>query len=490
MKRSSKTSPVQIIDFADFSGGLNLRDSPENIAVNELSECLNMAYAKEPGRLTTRGGLASALWTLQAPANGLLAASGGLLAASGGHLYLLEYDGNKVTDKGALTGAEPPAFCRWENDVYIATGGKLQKYSDGTLSAVPDSPDRVSGVYARMGRLFAWNTGSDTLRGSAVGDPLKWGLPSGTATDADPIEIQIGYKVAGNIVGAVPGLRDVIFFKTSGIFRLVGEYPNWTIAEITRDDSLVNKSSVAEIDGLVYYLAKGKGLRLLQGSQGYEQILPADAMSRVADWISGRLNGALARLMPVKGEGFVIVAPDTSPRVLTAWRKPGMPALMWQFPETVHAACETDDGSVYIACGKSVYKYYPNVFNDAGSKIETKFVTKKIIGFSNFLLKRLKILLSRLKEDKTAELKIYCNGVLLLSINGANVELGVYIYGDNRIIYGLDKYMDDDNVEINRQDYNVHDTLRTSAIVIEFSGNMPYQLINFSAEITPVGVIA
>ena len=87
MRRASKHAVERtVLDFSDFSGGLNLRTAPENIAQNELAECRNMTYSSQPGRLRTRAGVGLPLHTFGAPIDALFWDSGALLTAAGGVL--------------------------------------------------------------------------------------------------------------------------------------------------------------------------------------------------------------------------------------------------------------------------------------------------------------------------------------------------------------------------------------------------------------------
>ena len=65
--------------FSAFSGGLNLRQPPENIAENELSQCLNMTFSDTTGRLRTRPGLGPAIHGFGAAVTGLKWYASGLM---------------------------------------------------------------------------------------------------------------------------------------------------------------------------------------------------------------------------------------------------------------------------------------------------------------------------------------------------------------------------------------------------------------------------
>lgn len=505
MRRASKHAVEgTVLDFSDFSGGLNLRTAPENIAQNELAECRNMTYSSQPGRLRTRAGVGLPLHTFGAPIDALFWHSGVLLTAAGGVLYKYAPApagaAGTTTQIGALTGAVRPQFCVFGTDVFIASGGKLQKYDGSTLTTVTDSPVHAVGLYARAGRLFCFETDSDMLRGSAVGDGTVWTIPP-SATDADPCETQIGYKVAGNIVAAVPSLTDVIFFKSRATFRLVGEYPEWKIVEISRDEEIANRDTAANVAGYLFYLEKSKGMRLLQGTDGYEEIAPGDALVNINPWLRNNMSDTACRVWNLRGRNILLISAGAG-KLLPTYYEYGiasMPALMWEFYGDVRDVAEPDRDNLYIAIGANLHDFSGRTSEDydsaAGSHlspVSCSFSTKKVVGASEFLTKRLGIsanslnLLVNVVSDEP--LRISVAGVPLMNVI-FEVDGSPYIYNDTRFIYDNEDYVWGGLQTY--QDFYMHNVLRSKYVQVCFeSSGVPFQLTRFTLETVPVGVVS
>lgn len=134
MRRALSTVQPTVLDFSTFPGGLNLRDDAENIADNELAECLNMTYSSAPGRLRVRHGLGSALAEYSYRVNGLCWYNGKLLAATvtDNKLYHVNHAQGAESLIGTLTGGWRPYWCEFGGKLYIASHGKLQEYNGTT----------------------------------------------------------------------------------------------------------------------------------------------------------------------------------------------------------------------------------------------------------------------------------------------------------------------------------------------------------------------
>lgn len=497
MKRASRhRSDTQILEFSDFSGGVNIRTAPENIALNELADCVNMTYSTAPGRLRTRQGTGEPIHDFGSPISGMYWYDGGLVVAAGGSLYYHTTSETRLL--GTLTGSLAPSWAEFGGDLYVASGGKIQLFAHAThvLTAVEDSPAAAIGVYARAGRLFCWQSDSDALRGSAVGDASRWTIPP-SATDADPVETQIGYKVAGNIVCCIPSLTDVIVFKTHAAFRLVGEYPQWTIKEISRDEVLSNGHSAVNIGGYLFYIESSKGVRLLQGTQGYEEIMPADALQKVNPWIRDHLDASKCRLWHLQARNILLVAPGAE-TILPAYYEFGlssMPVLKWEFPTPVTDVVEPDHDSLFLAMGNCIYDFSGASSSDYDpatatlSFVHCRFSSKRLVGFSEYLLKRIGVTTNMLRRVISQDtLTINCSGRRLLPIVFYSDE-SAPVYGNITPVYGNDTPIG--NVYKEKQDFTKHNMFRTRALQIQFeSTGAPFELSRFAIEYVPVGVVA
>lgn len=493
MRRTTRSTEVTTIDFSNFSGGINLITAPENIEQNELAECVNMTYSSQPGRLRTRDGIGMPVVTYPSDITSLYWYEKGkvLLASSGTTLYEIKPQEKAI---GTLSGTSAPYYCEFGDELFIASGGKIQKFNplSSTLETVSGSPS-LHGLYSRAGRLYGWNESSDTISGSGVGDPLNWTVPD-SPTDADPVEVQIGYKVAGNIVGCYPSMTDVIVFKEHATFRLIDEYPDWSIKEVSRDEALANGHSAVIVGGVLYYLEKSKGMRVLKGSDEYSQILPSDTLKKVNPWVRGSLDNKTCRLWNLPARNILLVSPGGRKVLPAYYEYDSMPALQWEFHDNVNGICEPDRNTLYIAVGKSVFNFsgvsaFDIDENGELGLVSCRFSTKKFLSFNEYLLKRLSINAASLDVLSTDEkLNVFVNDTRLLSISFFRDE-SPYVYGNLEIVH--ESSMEFGSTFSMRQDFAKHNLYRTPTLQVSFvSKGAPYELTRFSLEVCGVGVTA
>ena len=200
------------------------------------------------------------------------------------------------------------------------------------------------------------------------------------------LEVDIGYKDGGDIVAVVPMSSDVVVFKSSGsIFRLVGEYPDWAIYEITRSQSLLTRFSIVQSQNDVFFLSP-TGFSSLRAVQEYGNVKTSEegykvnsAISEIAD------TGAKVWSLPSKGQ--IWVRPETSEYVWVyhtinkAWTKFKMPGAV-----TGHAS--VDSGTEYISIGQNIYTVGGD--DDNGTAITGYMKGKKFTAPNNYLIKRLR----------------------------------------------------------------------------------------------------
>ena len=138
----------------DFSGGLNTTSTVEGIAENQLADVLNMEVDHSTGCLKTVAGT-KMLLTAE---NVFAAAYDGinhvlLVVLEDKTVHVTTLDGAALGDSlGKLTGELYPVCAAWEDELLLASGGKLQYYNGKTLVTL-ESPDAKS-VYIRAGRVL------------------------------------------------------------------------------------------------------------------------------------------------------------------------------------------------------------------------------------------------------------------------------------------------------------------------------------------------
>ena len=502
MRRALATVEPSYLDFSNFAGGLNLRTAPENIADTELAACVNMTYSTSPGKLRTRAGIGEALEEFSTRVKGMYWYSGQLLVATNDKKLwkVATSDQETTAEIGTLSGGWRPMWCEFGGKLYIASHSTLQEYDGTTLTTITGAPN-ADVVYARAGRVYCSYHGSDTIHGCAVGDPTQWTVPV-SPTDADPVEVQIGYKVAGAITAIVPALTDVIVFKEHGIFRLIGEYPDWSIKEVTRDEAVANHHCVCSVAGFVYYLDDFKGLRILQGTQGYEEIAPAEALPNVNPWIREHMNHDYSGIWHLPARNMLVIIPNDNDgnECLPCYYEFGhqsMPALLWSFHGPVQAIVEPDRDHLYIAVDNGVYDfsgvsaYDPDPDNGGALRlVQCGFSTKVYRGFSHYVVKRMTIRAESLEKQvlTTVPCQVLVNDIPYMGLL-FNEDFSPMIYGNDAQVY-----LNDGDLILTFFDYvdfSKHNLCRQKSIQFHFSNEgAPFELTRFAVEMYPVGVTA
>ena len=247
---STKHARQQQVSIADFSGGLNTSSSMAGIQPNQLSEVLNMELDSVTNRLKTVAGTVDVMAvsgvTLWAAAWDEINKKM-ILVDTAKRVYATNLTGGIGSSLGTLTGSLYPVTANWENGLLIASGGKLQYYNGTALVTLTNSPNSNS-VYTRASRVVV-TTGNE-VHYSAVGDETDWTEDSNS--DASSVWVEAGYKDGGQFIGMVNLSSDILILKNNRrVYRLSGEYPDWAIAEVSRNVECVGRRSFASIAGNV-----------------------------------------------------------------------------------------------------------------------------------------------------------------------------------------------------------------------------------------------
>lgn len=394
-KLATKHSTHEVVTFSDFTGGLNLALPSEIIADNELQEAVNFEFASDTGVLRVRSGLIP-VYDFPWPVSDIIPTpeSGVILVRAGDMIHKI--DGDEVTHIGNVSGDKPASYEQWgdgeaRNSLLMAFGAHLYLY-DGTGVDIIDTenaPTAVEVVFVQTGRVIVAQSNSDTIRYSGVGDPTNWIED----TDGDSISVDVGYKDGCSMraIAAIAG--EIIVFKApegqpehGRIYRLQGDYPDWSIIPYSRGSSAWNQMSVLNIGGDVFFLTR-EGLANLATATEYGDFK--------LGWVGSKVNTALSptlsdscRLwhMPIRSQ---------------AWISDGVSGDIWcyhysigdngawtlmRFQQPVAAAAPAH-GHVYVAMGGGVYKMTDDAADDAGTPIEATLKTKTIIRHNQIFLK-------------------------------------------------------------------------------------------------------
>lgn len=493
MKRSSRHSvDTQTLQFSVFSGGLNLRSAAENIEDNQLSDCANMTYSTQPGRLRTREGIGAPVCAFEDNVDGMCWYKGSLVVVCGRQIYVVTTAGVKAL-LGEASSTLVPSFVEFGEDLFIATGGKIQKFDGSVLSTVDDSPAHTVGLYARAGRVFCWERNSDTIRGSAVGNASIWTVPD-SSVDSDPVDVQIGYKVAGNIVACVPLMNEVIVFKQDCVLRLGGEYPDWEVKEISRDEAIANSHSAVEVAGFLYYVERSKGARLLQSTEGYNEVAPGETLIDVNPWIRMNMDAASCRVWHLPARNIILLGAGNSV-ALPSYYEFGlrsMPTLKWTFYGVLHDVVEVDRDHLYLAIGTNIHDMnLENVFDWTPTEGQivpmSDFTTKTYLPLTDYLVKRVMVAgsaLSDLADEEPVE----------ISLGGEHILDMQFTRQDAPFVYEVSKEVfsnDNDLFSAYWQEtiFEMHNPVRLDDIQLHIDGSRcPFELSKITVELVQIGV--
>ncbi len=382
MRLGVKHANQQTVVRADFSGGLNTAASIESIAENQLFECINMDVDHSTGRLKTVSGTeemvtqAGIFAAVYDTINDKL-----LLVLEDKSVHIAEMDGSVGESLGTLTGDLYPSYCAWETGVLIASGGKLQYYNGSELVTIDTSPTSNS-VYIRASRVLV--TDAENIYYSAVGDETDWS--DSTGDDSSSKWIEAGYKDGGKFIGMASLSSDVIIIKDNRrVYRLSGEYPDWTMAEISRNVECAGRRSYCSVADAVFVLGKNE-VQVIQPTDNYGDMQPANVGTLVTSELQRLPEDAIVRYIPPLsqvwfiGSGGEVLLYDLTTK---SWYKR-------RFNSPVVDAFSVGD-RVYVIKEASVSKLNDAVFYDDGLPLVWRFRAQRLLSQNEYLLKRTQI---------------------------------------------------------------------------------------------------
>lgn len=360
-KLASKHVNAELINFVDFTGGLNLARPAEGIAGNEMQVAENFEYAPDTGLLRVRGGIAP-VYTFPEAVTDIIPIAGGnaALVRSGDDLHNLT-DGVALKI-GSVDGGGPVSFEYWGDDkssVVMAFGAHLHLYDGTTLKMIDteNAPDAASAVYYRAGRIAAAQENNDTIWFSGVGDPEHWT----EGNDGDAIKVEIGYKDGCRMsaLGSLAG--DMLIFKRpvgqpeyGRIYRLTGNYPDWSIIPYSRGASAWNSNTLANVANDLLYLTR-EGMASMTAVTEYGDFRQGWAGAKINPKLSQNLTER-SRLWHIALKGQVWVWDGKNPEIWCYHYQTGEGAwTTLRFPGIVRAVASVQ-GVTLLGIGNTVYR--------------------------------------------------------------------------------------------------------------------------------------
>jgi len=387
---------MQNLFIDDFSGGLNLAAPEENIANNEFSELTNFEYNPVNGGLKTADGLLNVYTSAQTIDSLFYDEVNDKFVYHNTELnYVFNTDLTDTAFVGILSGLDAPMYCKFGDEVAIASGGVLQIYDGTSLTDVEylDTVSELGGnliatiVTERAGRLVIANNQTDILYYSGIGDPYSWNFAGETQDDAK--WLQVGYKDGGYIVGIVPLSSDLLVFKSNGkVFRVINEYPDWVVVELSRNSDCVNKFSCIQVMNDAYFLGPAGGLKAVSTVQEYGAMNQWDAGYKINPVLLGEVDiNASLYYIPLRKQVWIVYNNTGYVYLWSTLTKAFTKRMMVSRPTGI----VNDQGYVYISRDTNIFRISPDTNKDNGVEQVCTIRHKKFTSLNSFLVKRIVI---------------------------------------------------------------------------------------------------
>lgn len=403
MKRASKHQ-FQKITLAPLGGGINVALPPEQIADNEMQECENFIYERDSARLVGRGGLRS-LITFESRVKSMfydIETNTTFVFLENRDCYQLIVGDTGVQQRylDKVTGEEPPQCCKFNNNLFIASGGLLQYYDYAaqdlgntetySLQTITSSPicDRL---FYRWGRLAVAKRGSDRITYSYVGDAIsETAWVENMNDDASAKWLDIGNYDGGDIAEIVPLATDMMVFKTNGsIYQLAGDadFNSWCVYNVSNFTDLTADFmagiAATNIGNEVVFLSL-RGLKTLATTQDYGNISATDIGSKFNKLLTTDMYEP--EMFHMRRHMTILIRPKANKDYLVAYNYGLNAATVLKFGFSIEYVLETKD-DIFVGGGNTVYQWTQEATLDDDLPINYKVVPKDTIGSDKILVK-------------------------------------------------------------------------------------------------------
>lgn len=157
------------------------------------------------------------------------------------------------------------------NKIYVSHTEPSTNIYEIDMNSV--TKNKIPFMLINNGRLVVAQTNS--LYYSGVGDFDNWN----EETDADALFLEVGYKDSGNIIAGALTYGSIIIFKDNGyIYRVSGDYPNWSVVKIAETDNIT--SNIYNMGGTLLFGTK-TGVKQINPTQVYGDFLLSDFQNNV-----------------------------------------------------------------------------------------------------------------------------------------------------------------------------------------------------------------
>lgn len=455
---SCKHANQQIMEYSDFSGGLNTSSAIEMIAMNELTKAVNVEIDPSTGLLRTVAGTDNvylnedldfkAFFFDKTNETFVLITEETVNNATVRKVYAL-HEGTLSSSLGTLTGDLFPEFAAWEDGVLIASGGKMQYYNGTTLATLSNSPTHCNGVFVKTGRV--WTYYEDTLACSSVGDEATWASTS--EVDSSGKTLEVGYKDTGSIVGVTNLSSDILIFKDNGhAYHLYGDYPDWTLKEISRDIHCKGYRACCALANEAMVLSDSM-LQSVTTTQAYGDMRAADVSAKVRAEIGALSSSVRLRYIPVLNQLWFLE--DKKKILFRDCNRGGF--FHRKFTSNIKDALAVGD-TVYVLKNHMIQKLKERSPEDEGKPLAWEFWGKTIISPNEYLVKRVRVCVTP-EMDKRYECMFLVGNFPVVAVMPQRLN---YVYQDPTVVYEnprelyephcLPEYSNDEIVYANREE--------------------------------------
>ena len=375
MKLGVKHQNQQTLVRANFSGGLNTSANVDGIAENQLSVAVNVEVDHATGRLKTVAGTTDILFL-----DNIFAAmydeinATALIVTTDKTVYATDFSTVKIL--GSLSGNLYPISASWEDGLLIATGGKLQ-YFNGENLVTLDSANATS-VYIRAGRVLV--TDEDNVRYSGVGDETNWA--EDTDDDSSSKFVEAGYKDSGKLIGMVNLSQDILLIKNNHrLYQLSGEYPNWSISEVSRNVEVSGRMSYCAVASSVFILGRNE-VQNIQTTADYGDMKPQNVATLITDEIQKLPANTKLRYVPPLSQLWAMNRKSVLmfDLVTNSWYKR-------EFNSPVIDVVSVGD-EVFVVKPDRISRLDGSTFYDSGLPLNWKWQGQRLVSQHDYLLKR------------------------------------------------------------------------------------------------------
>lgn len=288
---------VQTIDYANFTGGLNLRGDPFQIGDDQSPFMMNVEVDPVGGFYSRKGWEDWAAvaevgtWnprTLYSHVSG--DGTEDLFLTNDGDLWTKAEGGAFTKDLTVVVGAAPheAEFASWQDDVYIACGQGLPSYrwranvftamtdasaawANDYLAPSSDQMPQAEFTAVHGGYLWVANTnegGTDyphRIRFSHPNDPDSW-------AELDYFDIEEG---GGPITGIVPFRDHLLVFFPHTVWAIYGyDLSSFRRVDVTKTVGAVNRQCIARSEQAVYFVSWPQGVHRITADSVDEVSVP------------------------------------------------------------------------------------------------------------------------------------------------------------------------------------------------------------------------